>query len=222
MKITKKRLVLVILFICPLLFFLILSMGVVNWTKLPVLTERVLDIQQLDSTKQVSFKGNVSILCFVGNDIEMAKGGVFNVNQKIYKDFYGYQAFQAVAIYPISRQGQITELQKKLGQFTDMTKWKFAGLSNEQITTLFKSLNTNKNLTDGYSNLIFIIDKDLKLRGRKNDSDKSTDLLYGYNMNSVGELGDKMEDDVKVLLYEYRAAFKNKKKADRKKMNDEL
>ena len=37
-------------------------------------------------------------------------------------------------------------------------------------------------------------------------------------MNSVGELGDKMEDDVKVLLYEYRAAFKNKKKADRKKI----
>ena len=55
------------------------------------------------------------------------KGGVFNVNQKIYKDFYGYQAFQAVAIYPISRQSQITELQKKLGQFTDMTKWKFVG-----------------------------------------------------------------------------------------------
>ena len=218
MKITKKRLVLVILFICPLLFFLVLSMGVVNWTKLPVLTERVLDIQQLDSTKQVSFKGNVSTLCFVGNDIEMAKGGVFNVNQKIYKDFYGYQAFQAVAIYPISRQSQITELQKKLGQFTDMTKWKFVGLSNKQITILFKSLNTNKTLTDGYSNLIFIIDKDLKLRGRKNDSDKSTDLLYGYNMNSVGELGDKMEDDVKVLLYEYRAAFKNKKKADRKKI----
>ena len=193
-------------------------MGVVNWTKLPVLTERVLDIQQLDSTKQISFKGNISILCFVGNDIEMAKGGVFNVNQKIYKDFYGYQAFQAVAIYPISRQSQITELQKKLGQFTDMTKWKFVGLSNKQITTLFKSLNTNKTLTDGYSNLIFIIDKDLKLRGRKNDSDKSTDLLYGYNMNSVGELGDKMEDDVKVLLYEYRSAFKNKKKADRKKI----
>ena len=193
-------------------------MGVINLTKLPVLTERVLDIQQLDSTKQISFKGNISILCFVGNDIEMAKGGVFNVNQKIYKDFYGYQAFQAVAIYPISRQSQITELQKKLGQFTDMTKWKFVGLSNKQITTLFKSLNTNKTLTDGYSNLTFVIDKDLKLRGRKNDSDKSTDLLYGYNMNSVGELGDKMEDDVKVLLYEYRAAFKNKKKADRKKI----
>ena len=42
-------------------------------------------------------------------------------------------------------------------------------------------------------------------------------MLFGYNMNSVGELNNKMEDDIKVLLYEYRAAFKDKKKADRKK-----
>ena len=69
-------------------------MGVVNWTKLPVLTERVLDIQQLDSTKQISFKGNVSILCFVGNDIEMAKGGVFNVNQKSTKIFMDIKHFK--------------------------------------------------------------------------------------------------------------------------------
>ena len=196
-------------------------MGVVNWTKLPVLTERVLDIQQLDSTKQISFKGNVSILCFVGNDIEMAKGGVFNVNQKIYKDFYGYQAFQAVAIYPISRQSQITELQKKLGQFTDMTKWKFVGLSNKQVTTLFKSLNTNKTLTDGYSNLIFIIDKDLKLRGRKNDSNKSTDLLYGYNMNSVGELGDKMKMMLKYYSMNIELSLKTRKRPIEKKLNYE-
>ena len=217
MKITKKRFVLITLFIFPLIFFLVLSTGVVNWTKLPVLTEQVQEIQQVDSTKQAHFKGNITILCFLGNDVEMAKGGIFNVNQKIYEEFYGYQAFQAVAIYPRSKQNKIVELQKKIGQFTDMSKWKFLDLSDEQTTMLFKSLNTNEKLTDGYSNRVFIIDKDLKLRGRKNDEDMPSGLLYGYNMNSVGELGDKMEDDVKVLLYEYRAAFKNKKKADRKR-----
>ena len=40
--------------------------------------------------------------------------------------------------------------------------------------------------------------------------------MYGYNIESVAELNDKMEDDIKVLLYEYRAAFKNKNKAVRK------
>ena len=61
-------------------------------------------------------------------------------------------------------------------------------------------------------------DKDLKLRGRNDDEDMPNGLLYGYDMNSVSELNNKMEDDIKVLLYEYRAAFKDKKKADRKKV----
>ena len=218
MKITKKRFVLVALFIFPLVFFLALSTGVVNWTKLPVLTERIQDINQVDSIQQTSFKGKVNVLCFLGNDIDATKGGVFNLNQKIYKEFYGYLAFQAVAVYPESQKEKVEELQKKLGQFTDMSKWKFVRLSDENISKLFTSLRSNENLVDSYSNKAFIIDKDLKLRGRNNDKDVLDGLLFGYNMNSVGELNNKMEDDIKVLLYEYRAAFKNKKKADRKKV----
>ena len=101
---------------------------------------------------------------------------------------------------------------------TDMSKWKFVGMSDTEIATLFGSLKTNETLTNQYSNKAFIIDKDLKLRGRNDDKDVTNGLLFGYNMNSVGELNSKMEDDIKVLLYEYRAAFKNKKKADRKKI----
>lgn len=218
MKITKKRFVLIALFIFPLVFFLILSTGIVNWTKLPVLTERIQDIPQVDSLEQTSFKEKVNVLCFLGNDIDYAKTGVFNVNQKIYKEFYGYLAFQAVAIYPNSQEEAVADLKKKLGQFTDMSKWKFVGMSDTEIATLFGSLKTNETLTNQYSNKAFIIDKDLKLRGRNDDKDVTNGLLFGYNMNSVGELNSKMEDDIKVLLYEYRAAFKNKKKADRKKI----
>ena len=218
MKITKKRFVLIALFIFPLVFFLILSTGIVNWTKLPVLTERIQDIPQVDSLEQTSFQEKVNVLCFLGNDIDYAKTGVFNINQKIYKEFYGYLAFQAVAIYPNSQEEAVSDLKKKLGQFTDMSKWKFVGMSDAEIKTLFASLKTDENLTNQYSNKAFIIDKDLKLRGRNNDKDVSNGLLFGYNMNSVGELNSKMEDDIKVLLYEYRAAFKNKRKADRKKI----
>lgn len=218
MKITKKRFVLIALFIFPLIFFLVLSTGVVNWTKLPVLTERVQDIPQVDSIQQASFKGKVNIVCFLGNDIDYAKNGIFNVNQKIYKEFYGYLAFQAVAIYPIDQEEAVLGLQKKLSQFTDMSKWKFIGMSDDQISQLFNGLGTSESLANLYSNKTFIIDKDLKLRGRDQDKDAPNGLLFGYNMNSVGELNNKMEDDIKVLLYEYRAAFKNKKKADRKKI----
>jgi hypothetical protein len=218
MKITKKRFVLIALFIFPLIFFLVLSTGIVNWTKLPVLTERIQDIPQVDSLQQISFKEKVNVLCFLGNDIDYAKTGVFNINQKIYKEFYGYLAFQAVAIYPNSQEEAVINLMKKLDQFTDMSKWIFIGMSDEEIGTLFASLKTNESLTNQYSNKAFIIDKDLKLRGRNDDKDTTDGLLFGYNMNSVGELNNKMEDDIKVLLYEYRAAFKNKKKADRKKI----
>ena len=38
--------------------------------------------------------------------------------------------------------------------------------------------------------------------------------LFGYNMQSVAELNDKMKDDVKVVLAEYRLALK-KNNADR-------
>lgn len=67
-----------------------------------------------------------------------------------------------------------------------------------------------------YSNQVYLIDKELNLRGRANDGDEENEIMYGYNIESVAELNNKMEDDIKVLLYEYRAAFKNKNKADRK------
>lgn len=218
MKITKKRFVLVALFIFPLVFFLILSTGIVNWIKLPVLTEKVQDLTQIDSLQQTSFQEKVNVLCFLGNDINYAKTGVLNINEKIYKEFYGYVAFQSIAIYPNRQEDAVIDLQKKLGQFTDMSKWKFIGLSEEKISLLFDGLSTNETINNQYSNKAFIIDKDLKLRGRNNDKDTSDGLMFGYNMNSVGELNSKMEDDIKVLLYEYRAAFKNKKKANRKKI----
>lgn len=209
---------LIALFVFPLIFFLVLSTGVVNWTKLPTLTEGVSDLNKVDATQTVSFKDRVTVLTFLGTDIDGIKGGIFNLNQKIYKEFYGYLAFQSIAVYPESEQSEVDKLKKKIAQFTNMEKWKFISLSEEQISTLFNSLRTQESLSNFYSNRAFIIDKDLKLRGRNDDDDIPGGLLYGYNMNSVAELNNKMEDDIKVLLYEYRAAFKDKRKADRKKV----
>ena len=219
MKITKKRFVLIALFVFPLIFFLILSTGIVNWEKLPTLTQRVKDINQVDSLQSVSFKEKVSVLCFLGTDIDAKKLGVFNLNQKIYKEFYGHIAFQVIAVYPESHKEEVQKLKNEISKFTDMGKWNFVALQENEIKSLYNSLRTSWPLDASFSsNNAFIIDKDLKLRGRNDDKDMPGGLLYGYNMNSVGELNNKMEDDVKVLLYEYRAAFKDKRKADRKKV----
>ena len=90
-------------------------------------------------------------------------------------------------------------------------------MDREVISSLHSNLKT-KDILDSslYSKKVYLIDKELSLRGRDNDGDEEKQIIYGYNIESVAELNNKMEDDIKVLLYEYRAAFKNKNKAVRK------
>lgn len=216
MKISKKRVVLIILFVFPLLFFLVLSTGINRFTKLPVLTTKV-DLKELEVIPSVSLNDQVTILCFLGNDIERVKAGFLNLNQKIYKEFYGHKAFQIVAIYPEEAANEAAKLKSDLGAFTDMSKWRFIPFAKESIPLLFSRLGTVEPLDANlYSNRAYIIDKEKNLRGRTDDKDAASGFLFGYNFQSVAELNNKMEDDIKVLLYEYRAAFKNKNKAKRK------
>lgn len=214
MKITKKRFVLIALFVFPLLFFLILSTGINNFKKLPTLTNTVsLDVLE-DS---IPLSDHVTVLCFLGNDVATKKGGFFNMNQKIYKEFYGYRPFQIIAIYPKSSKNDVDKLKSDLSAFTDMSKWNFFAMEKETIKKLHQNLKTKKILdTSLYSKQVYLLDKELNLRGRNQEGDDESQIMYGYNIESVAELNNKMEDDIKVLLYEYRAAFKNKNKADRK------
>ena len=101
-----------------------------------------------------------------------------------------------------------------------MQNWKFIGMSESQIKELYTSFKVLKPLVNMYSQKAFIIDKFGKLRGRKNDGKEKDELLSGYDLNSISELNDKLKDDLKVLYYEYYAAFKerNKNKADRKEV----
>jgi hypothetical protein len=214
MKITKKRFVLIALFVFPLLFFLILSTGINNFKKLPTLTNTVsLDVLE-DS---IPLSDHVTVLCFLGNDVATKKGGFFNLNQKIYKEFYGYRPFQIIAVFPKSSQDDVDKLKSDLSAFTDMSKWNFFAMEKETIKKLHQNLKTKKILdTSLYSKQVYLLDKELNLRGRNQEGDDESQIMYGYNVESVAELNNKMEDDIKVLLYEYRAAFKNKNKADRK------
>lgn len=214
MKITKKRFVLIALFVFPLLFFLILSTGINNFKKLPTLTKSV-SLQALKDS--VSLTDHVTVLCFLGNDVVTKKGGFFNLNQKIYKEFYGYRPFQIIAVYPKSSENDVEKLKSDLSAFTDMTKWNFLAMNKETIQSLHKNLKTEKKLDSSlYSKRVYLLDKELNLRGRDKDGEEKNEIMFGYNIESVAELNNKMEDDIKVLLYEYRAAFRNKNKADRK------
>ncbi|MEE9408375.1 MAG: hypothetical protein V3V28_09895 [Polaribacter sp.] len=217
-QLTKKRIVLFLLFIFPLICFLILSTGTNNFTRLPIITKNILDISTIDTTN--TFKENVTIVCFVGNDVKKTKGGFFNLNEKVYKNFIEYKKFQIVAIFPEGKEIEVEKLQKEISAFTDMVKWNFISGSEENITNLYNSFNTNDSLDNLYSSKVFLVDKNGELRGRIADQDSKNGKLFGYNMQSVSVLNAKLKDDVKVLYYEYYAAFKdkNKNKADRKEV----
>ena len=59
---------------------------------------------------------------------------------------------------------------------------------------------------------LFIIDKERNLRGR--DDDEKVGTLFGYNAQSVAEINNKMVDDIKVILAEYRRALKKYNNTD--------
>ena len=210
-QITKKYFVLCILFIFPIVIYLFFASGKNNFALLPVLTENINDIKKLKtlSGDPIQLEDKISILGFWGEDLSQKKGDALNLNQKIYKRFYQFNDFQFVMVVEDGQQAQVNFLKEELqeGVGTDLVKWRFVFCSPNEIQELFDSLRTNLNLSPGKSSpYVFIIDKEINLRGRDDDEDVGT--LYGFNSQSVAEINNKMVDDVKVILAEYRRAWK--------------
>ena len=110
-------------------------------------------------------------------------------------------------VVPEGTEAEVIELKRELENLADVSKWKFVYGKDGQIKSFFDALKTdvslNVNLATPY---VFIIDKDLNLRGRKLDDGVGN--AFGFNSASVGELNNKMVDDVKIILAEYRMALK--------------
>jgi hypothetical protein len=186
--------------------------GVTNFGRLPVLTEQV---SELDAFRgDARLEGKITILGFPGRDNPSGKSNAFNLNQKIYKPFYEFTDFQVVMVLPEGQEEFVADLKKELGTLVDIGQWEFVYGTPEDIEKFFQSLQTDLQLdASGGSSYVFIVDKERKLRGRKTDDDVGT--KYGFNTSSVADLNNKMKDDVKIILAEYRLALK-KNQAGRK------
>ncbi len=207
----KKYLVLGILFVFPIVIYLFFASGVNNFAKLPVLTEEVKEINNWTTLRNNSIEltNRITILGFWGSDIELKKADAFNLNQKIYKRFYEFEDLQFVIAVENGYEEEVKFLLKELkeGVGIDTVKWNFIFGTPSEIQSLFQSLKSDVALSDKQStSTVFIIDRARKLRGRDDDEDVGT--LFGYNASSVAELNNKMVDDVKVILAEYRLALK--------------
>lgn len=209
----KKTFVLVTLFVLPVVVYLFFASGVYNFGKLPILTKNVVDVSNFDDA--LSLENKITILGFMGKDIAGKKGNAFNLNQKIYKRFYEFDEFQFVMVAAKGMHSQTEELKKELAKITNVEKWNFTFLTDADTEIFFESLQTNLTLDEDLATpYVFIIDKDKNLRGRNDDEDEGT--KFGFNTTSVAELNNKMVDDVKIMLAEYRLALK-KNNADRTK-----
>ena len=212
----KKPLVLGILFILPLVIYLFFASGVNRFGRLPILTDSFTKEIVLSSSKEEAndlFQNKITVLSFLGEEVELMKGYLFNFNQKIYKRFYEFKDFQTLLVAYPNQKEAIDQLLIELGQITDVSRYKVLYLDELDSSNLFKALRSDGNLSSGSSPLVYIVDKNGSLRGRIDDEDEG--VLYGYDIRSVAVLNNKMEDDVKVLLAEYRLALK-KNYADRK------
>jgi len=200
----KKYIVLTILFVLPLVVYLFFASGINHFAKLPVLTNDVYDISKISNT---TFVNKITILGFFGKNIKDKHGDALNLNQKIYKRFYKFNDFQFVMIQPDGTEELTNQLKNELkkGTNTDLVKWSFVTISDQNILNVFQSLKTDFNLDLNLGTpYVFIIDRDGKLRGR----DDNEDTKYGYDSRSVADINNNMVDDVKVILAEYRMALK--------------
>ena len=208
----KKFLVLGVLFILPIVAYLFFASGIHNFAKLPIIEK---EIPELDFTEEVKFKDRITVLGFLGTTIERDGGDLFNLNQKIFKTFREFDDFQFVYLVPETiDEAELKSVVDEMSLLVDMSNWFFIRTTQQNIDDTFQSLKSPYSLlNDGGSPYIFIIDKSRSLRGRDDDEDYG--VLYGYDSSDIAELANKMKDDVKIILAEYRLALK-KNNSDRK------
>ena len=199
----KKYFVLTILFVLPIIIYLFFLTGEHNFFKLPVITEDVHDIKDFSNFQ---LKDKITVISFLGADLNEDKTSALNINMKIYNRFFMFDDFQFISLLPIGSEEKAMNLKNELSAITgtDLSKWGFVFLKNEELNNIFDSLNLPVFLDDNLSSpYVYIIDKDLNLRGNRDD-----DNFIGYNSKSIADINNNMVDDVKVILAEYRMALK--------------
>ena len=203
----KKNIVLFALFVLPIVAYLFFASGVNSFTTLPVITPKVADFGNWNSLngKKISLNKKITVLGFGGTNILENRGNYFNLNEKIYKRYNGFEDLQFVILCPLGTENEAKKIVDALSPFTDVKNWNFVFASNEEIQKFYDGLHLkeklNKNLE---TSNVYIIDKERNLRGRK-DKDEYKE---GYNTFHPSELSNEMLDDFKIILYEYRAALK--------------
>ncbi|MEZ7918302.1 MAG: hypothetical protein QMB57_06520 [Patiriisocius sp.] len=207
----KKKIVLGVLFLLPIAIYMFFATGVNNFGKLPVLSQDVVSVTNFKDLNgaPVTLDNKITILGFFGDTPLQTKAYTYNLAHKIYKKNHEYKEFQFLILLPQSARNGAKILTNKISEIAPTTAWKYAFGTPQAIQEAFASLNSGYTLDSSLaSSFVFIIDKDAHLRGRNDDQDMPDGLVYGYNSADIGDINNRMSDDVKVVLAEYRKETK--------------
>ena len=213
-KFYRKWFTLAILFLLPVVFLLFLYPSTHNYNTLDIVGEDINEIDSLTFVNQNSstFKDNITILSFLGNNPMKNITSALNLKELVYDKFKGFKKFQIISIGGKESKSQLENVRKELLKSDELKYWYFAYSDSESINKIFNSLRSIHDLDSlNYTNQVFIVDKLLNQRGRIDDRDddqKEKDLnlfgLYSYNSILVSEIKGKMNDDIRILFTEYR------------------
>jgi hypothetical protein len=207
----KKKIVLGVLFLLPIAIYMFFATGVNNFGKLPVLSQDLVSVSNFKDLNgaPVTLDNKITILGFFGDTPLQTKAYTYNLAHKIYKKNHEYKEFQFLILLPQSARNGAKILTNKISEIAPTTAWKYAFGTPQAIQEAFTSLNSGYSLDSSLaSSFVFIIDKDAHLRGRNDDQDMPDGLVYGYNSADIGDINNRMSDDVKVVLAEYRKETK--------------
>lgn len=210
----KKSIIIIFLFVFPIGAYLFFASGVNAFTTLPTITPNVNELPDWESLngEPVKLQDKITVLGFIGTDVSANKTNAFNLNQLIYNKNKGFEDFQVVMVVPAESKEQVLALihEFEWAKLASFSEWKFVFASKDEIHTYYNTLGLVATLDHkaGTPN-VYILDKERNLRGRKGKNKKGTEeYKEGYSTISPAELKNEMEDDFKIILYEYRAAYK--------------
>lgn len=216
----KNKIVLIILFIFPIITYLIFASAKHNSLFLKTISENNKELSSewtSLSGEKVQLQDKITVLGFVGKDVYENKTNLFNLNQKIYNKYFGFKDFQFVMIAPQGTEKECTEILENFNVLTkDLSGWKFVFAPTNEIEDYYNSYNLVSHLDENFGTPnVILIDKNRNHRGRKGkNKNGEEEYKESYNTISAADLHNDMSDDVKILLREYRLALKKNKRKD--------
>lgn len=226
----KRYTVLVVLFFLPVTFLLLLYPAKHHYNTLDILDKHVSEIDAFasDENGDIQLKNHLTVLGFFGKHPMTQLTGASNLKELIYDKFKGFKTFQVVILLPESAKNEAKILKRELMKYDELKYWQFAFGSSQAIEEVYSSLKSQDPLgEDLATDQVFIIDKDLNLRGRlddRNDNELSKKApVYekrSYDIIKVADLKNKMSEDVRILFTEYRQKRKGNFDSSTRREND--